>query len=63
MNQVAAEEEKKAAADRDLAIKRAAFKSEVNTAEASAQKAFEIESAKQGQTVRLPATLSFLCLF
>lgn len=45
------EDEKRAAADRDLAIKRAAYKAEVNQAEATASVAFDIEKAKQGQTV------------
>lgn len=45
------ENEKRAAADRDLAIKRATYKAEVNQAEAAAEVAFEIEKAKQGQTV------------
>lgn len=45
------EDEKRAAADRDLAIKRAAYKAEVNQAEAAAAVAFDIEKAKQGQTV------------
>lgn len=48
---VAMEDEKRAAADRDLAIKRAAYKAEVNHAEATAEVAFEIEKARQGQTV------------
>lgn len=49
--QVAAENEKKAAADRDLAVKKAAYKTEVNAREATAAVAFEIEKARQGQTV------------
>lgn len=49
---VAAENEKRAAADRDLAVKKAAHKSEVNAALAAADVASEIERAKQGQTVR-----------
>ncbi|CAM9291103.1 unnamed protein product, partial [Hapterophycus canaliculatus] len=48
---VAMEDEKRAAADRDLAIKRAAYKAEVNQAEAAAAVAFDIEKAKQGQSV------------
>lgn len=48
---VALEDEKRAAADRDLALKRATYKAEVNKAEAAAQVAYEIEKAKQGQTV------------
>lgn len=51
MVQVAAENEKKAAADRDLAVKKAAYKTEVNAREATAAVAFEIEKARQGQTV------------
>ena len=49
--QVAMEDEKRAMADRDLAVKKAAYKAEVNHAEATAQVAFDIEKAKQGQTV------------
>ena len=49
--QVAMEDEKRAAADRDLALKKAAYKAEVNHAEATAEVAFDIEKAKQGQTV------------
>ena len=45
------EDEKKALADRDLALKKAAYKAEVNHAEATAEVAFDIEKAKQGQTV------------
>lgn len=45
------EDEKKAAADRDLALKKAAYKAEVNHAEATAEVAFDIEKAKQGQSV------------
>ncbi|CAM9132627.1 unnamed protein product [Ectocarpus sp. 12 AP-2014] len=48
---VAMEDEKRAAADRDLAIKKAAYKAEVNHAEATAAVAFDIEKARQGQTV------------
>lgn len=48
-----AEQQKRAAADRDLALKRAAFQSEVNSAEATAAVAYEIEKAKQGQTVSI----------
>ncbi|CAN0499016.1 unnamed protein product, partial [Ectocarpus sp. 8 AP-2014] len=36
---------------RDLAIKKAAYKAEVNHAEATAAVAFDIEKARQGQTV------------
>ena len=45
------EYEKRALADRDLALKKAAYKAEVNHAEATAEVAFDIEKAKQGQTV------------
>ena len=45
------EDEKRAGADRDLAIKRAAYKAEINQAQATAEVAFDIEKAKQGQTV------------
>eukprot|EP00752_Nemacystus_decipiens_P013019 g11517.t1 len=48
---VAMEDEKRALADRDLALKKAAYKAEVNHAEATAEVAFDIEKAKQGQTV------------
>lgn len=45
------ENEKRAEADRDLAIKKASYKAEVNHAEATAELAFDIEKAKRGQTV------------
>lgn len=48
---MASENEKKAAADRDLAIKKALFKTEINASEAKAAVAFDIEKAKQGQVV------------
>eukprot|EP00904_Undaria_pinnatifida_P005772 jgi/Undpi1/2324/HiC_scaffold_13.g05707.m1 len=48
---VAAEKEKRAAADRDLAVKQASYKSEINSAEAAAKAAFDIEKARQGQAV------------
>lgn len=50
--QVADEDAKRAAADRDLAVKKAAYKTEINDAEATAEVAFEIQKAKQGQAVR-----------
>lgn len=55
--QVALEDEKRAAADRDLALKKATYKAEVNQAEAAAEVAFEIEKAKQGQTVSVKRAL------
>lgn len=48
---MANENEKRAAADRDLAVKRAMYKTEVNHAQATAEVAFDIEKARQGQTV------------
>lgn len=64
-DQVALENEKRAGADRDLAIKKAEYKAEVNQAEATAEVAFDIEKAKQGQTVSaLPAKgRRLLCFF
>lgn len=49
---MAAENEKKAAADRDLAVKQAEYKKEINATEATAVVAFDIEKARQGQQVR-----------
>ena len=46
------EDEKRAAADRDLMVKRATYKTQINQASATAEVAFEIEKAKQGQMVR-----------
>lgn len=49
--QVTTQETKKAAADKELMIKKAEYKAEVNKAEAQATVAFEIEKAIQGQEV------------
>lgn len=46
------ENEKRAAADRDLAIKKAAYLTETNCASATADVAYAIQKAKQDQTVR-----------
>lgn len=51
--QVATEDEKRAAADRDLMVKKATYKTEINQAQAAAEVAFDIEKAKQGQMVRI----------
>ncbi|CAM9317725.1 unnamed protein product [Ascophyllum nodosum] len=48
---VAMEDEKRAAADRDLMVKKAAYKKEINQAQAAAEVAFDIEKAKQEQIV------------
>ena len=45
------EDEKRAAADRDLMVKKAAYKKEINQAQAAAEVAFDIEKAKQEQIV------------
>ncbi len=55
-----AENERRAAADRDLAVKKASYQSEVNAAVAAADAAKEIERAKQGQTVRAPPPMLFI---
>lgn len=49
---MAKEDEKREAANRDLKIKKAHFKAEVNEAQAAAEVAFDIEKAKQEQMVR-----------
>lgn len=49
---MALENERRAAADRDLEVKTASYKTEINKAQAAAEVAFDIEKAKQGQTVR-----------
>ena len=49
--QVAMEEAEHAEADRDLALKKAAYKEEVNIAEAAADFAIQMEKAKQAQAV------------
>jgi len=48
---MASENERRAAADRDLEVKTASYKMEINQAQAAAEVAFDIEKAKQGQTV------------
>lgn len=52
--QVAADTEKRAAADRDLALKQATYKSQINAAQASAAVAYDIEMARQQQQVNPP---------